>query len=446
MNELSLIDERVNGRNLAEVAEQNVLSFRDLFAPSFFRAYNYIQRGIGREYWFKGGRGSTKTSFVTTFAGLDMVYDAIRYKKGMIPRSMLSHCAIFRKVSSDIRDTIFAHQLASLDKLGFLPWFEVNHSNMAITFLPTGQQFKFHGLDDELKVKGMKAPFGYFKNTIFEELTQFKGMAEIRSVKQSVQRGAHGFRTFCTYNPPMTQANWVNIESQVPTDGRLVFHSDYRSVPRIWLGDEFILDAEDLKRRNPLLYRHEYLGEVTGTGGTVFPNVVIREITDEEISHFDNLRFGLDWGYTNAFAWVALNYQPKRKRILIYDEIYQKHLTPSLAARLVKKKDMHGEPIYADCEDAAAIAQFNNEFGITTYPVKKGPDSRRFGYRWLQGLFEIVIDPRRCPNVAREFQLMEFKQDKRTGEFMEDYPKEADHSIDAVRYAVEVDSMKLGLF
>jgi hypothetical protein len=41
---------------------------------------------------------------------------------------------------------------------------------------------------------------------------------------------------------------------------------------------------------------------------------------------------------------------------------------------------------------------------------------------------------------------MEYKQDRRTGEFMEDYPKEADHSIDAVRYAVEQDSMKLGLF
>ena len=64
----------------------------------------------------------------------------------------------------------------------------------------------------------------------------------------------------------------------------------------------------------------------------------------------------------------------------------------------------------------------------------------------VAGPFEIVIDPRRCPNVAREFQLMEYKQDRRTGEFMEDYPKEADHSIDAVRYAVEVDSMKLGLF
>ena len=29
---------------------------------------------------------------------------------------------------------------------------------------------------------------------------------------------------------------------------------------------------------------------------------------------------------------------------------------------------------------------------------------------------------------------------------MEDYPKESDHSIDAARYTVEQDSMKLGLF
>ena len=446
--QLALMNERVDGETLVDkVNRQTVtLGYRDLFARSFFRPFNYIVRGIGRDYWFKGGRGSTKTSFVTTFAGLDMVADAIKYKRGLIPRSALSHCAIFRKVSSDIRDSTFAHVQDSLSKIGVLPWFNVNHSNMTITFTPTGQHFKFHGCDDETKIKGFKAPFGYYKNTIFEELSQFSGMKEIRSVKQSVQRGGHGFRTFCTYNPPMTQASWVNIEANEPVDGRLVFSSDYRSVPPEWLGEEFLLDAEDMRRRNETLWRHEYLGEVTGTGGTVFPNLVIREITDEEISHFDNLRFGQDWGYTNAFAWVACNYQPKRKRLLIYDEIYKSHLTPSLAARLVQKKDMHGEPIYADCEDAAAIAQFNNEFGITTYPVKKGPDSRRFGYRWLQGLFEIVIDPRRAPNCAREFQQMEYKQDRKTGQFLEDYPKEADHSIDAVRYAVEQDSMKLGLF
>lgn len=446
MDELCKMDERVEGKTLQETIAQNTLGFQDLFAPSFYRAYNMIVQGQVRECWFRGGRGSTKTSFVTTFAGLDMIADAVKFKKGLIPKSQLSHCAIFRKVGADIRNSIFTHTQSSLEKIGVLPWFEINHSNMTLTFVPTKQQFKFHGLDDEMKVKGMKAPFGYFKNTIFEELSQFSGMAEIRSVKQSVQRGGHGFRTFCTYNPPRTQASWVNIEANEPVEGRRVFKSDYRTVPREWLGDEFFLDAEDLKRRNESLYNHEYLGEITGTGGTVFPNLVLRHVSDDEISHFDDLHYGQDWGYTNAFAWVASNYERKRKRVIIFDEIYQSHLTPSMAARLIKKKDLHGEPIYADCEDAAAIAQFNNEFGITTYPVKKGPDSRRHGYRWLQGLFEIVIDPVRCPNLAREFQLMEYKQDRRTGLFLEDYPKEADHGVDALRYAYESEYVKLGMF
>lgn len=441
--ELQLLDERVDGQT---IREKLTLSVQDLFAPSFWRLYNYLEKNIGREFWAKGGRGSTKSSFFSCYSALAMMRDAVLYRMGKIPRSELSHTIAYRKVGSDLRDSVFTQFLWTLEKVGALPWWEVNKSTMRMKFVPTGQQILFRGLDDAMKSKSIKAPFGYFKYTWFEELTQFANYAEIRSVKQSVQRGGHGFKTFCSYNPPMNIANWVNIEANEPADGRFVFHSDYRAVPVEWLGEDFIADAEDLKRRNELLYRHEYLGEVTGTGGTVFPNVVIRRITDEERASFDNLRFGQDWGYTNAFAWVATNYVPKKKRLYIYDEIYKPHLTPSMAAKLIKKKDLHGEPIYADCEDAAAIAQFNNEFGITTYPVKKGPDSRRFGYRWLQGLFEIVIDPVTAPNCAREFQLMEYKQDRKTGMFLEDYPKEADHTIDAVRYANEEEYMKRGLF
>lgn len=416
------------------------------FSPAFFRAFNLIESGAGREYWFKGGRGSSKSTFISEVIPLGMMRDATLYSQGLIGRKDLSHAVAYRKIGADLRDSVFSQFIWSLEKLGVLDWWDINKSTMRLTYRPTRQMIMMRGLDDEIKSKSIKAPFGFFKYLWFEELTQFAGYKEIRSVKQSVQRGGHGFKTFCSYNPPMSQASWVNIEANEPADGRYVFHSDYRSVPREWLGEDFIADALDLKRRNPKLYQHEYLGEVTGTGGTVFPNVVIREITDEEISRFDNHRFGQDWGYTNAFCWVAMNYVPKKKRLLIYDEIYKSHLTPSMAAKLVKQKDMHGEPIWADCEDASAIAQFNNEFGITTYPVKKGPDSRRYGYRWLQGLFEIVIDPRRAPNTAREFQQMEYKQDRKTGQFLEDYPKEADHSIDAVRYGVERDSLRLGLF
>ena len=53
MNELSLIDERVDGRNLVETVAEKTTGYRSLFAPSFFRAYNSIMRGVGRE---RGGK------------------------------------------------------------------------------------------------------------------------------------------------------------------------------------------------------------------------------------------------------------------------------------------------------------------------------------------------------------------------------------------------------
>lgn len=423
----------------------DVVPFQGLIAPSFFRAYNDIISKKGREYWFKGGRGSCKSTFVSVFIVAAIVENGSAYLHGKIKRSDLAHAVIFRKVGSDVRDSVFTQVLWAIEKMHLEPWFEVNRSAMRIKFYPTGQQILFRGLDDAMKSKSIKAPFGFFKYLWFEELTQFSGMEEIRSVKQSVLRGGHDFVTFASYNPAITMSNWVNIEANTPYDGRIVYHSDYRDVPHEWLGDEWHAEAEALKKNNPRLYAHEYLGAVTGTGGSVFPNLHVRRISDEEISHFDTFCFGLDWGFTNAFAFSASHINFRRKILYIYDEIYKTHMTPSQAAQEVKKRDLHGEYIYADPEDQASIEQFNNDFGIPTKGAIKGADSRRFLYRFLQSFFEIVIDPERCPNGAKEFQMCEFKKD-RNGDFIEEYPKERDHFIDSVRYGVERYARIRGLF
>lgn len=73
-------------------------------------------------------------------------------------------------------------------------------------------------------------------------------------------------------------------------------HSTYLDVPKRWLGEEFFIAAEKLKERNEMLYRHEYLGEVTGTGGAVFQNVQAVPITDAQILTFDRQLYGLDFG------------------------------------------------------------------------------------------------------------------------------------------------------
>ena len=70
--------------------------------------------------------------------------------------------------------------------------------------------------------------------------------------------------------------------------------------------------------------------------------------------------------------------------------------------------------------------------------ARKGPDSVEYGVKFLQDLEEIVIDPEQCPNTAREFTSYELDRDKE-GNFKAGFPDRNNHSIDAVRYALEDD-------
>jgi phage terminase large subunit len=91
--------------------------------------------------------------------------------------------------------------------------------------------------------------------------------------------------------------------------------------------------------------------------------------------------------------------------------------------------------ITADSAEQKSIADFK-AYGAYIKPAIKGPDSVRYGIKWLQGLNHIYIDKRRCPNTYKEFTHYEYCQD-REGNWISDYPDENNHSIDATRYALE---------
>ena len=91
--------------------------------------------------------------------------------------------------------------------------------------------------------------------------------------------------------------------------------------------------------------------------------------------------------------------------------------------------------ITADSAEEKSIQDYRS-YGSMCRGAIKGPDSRRYSFKWLQGLKAIVIDPARCPNAAKEFRKYEYERN-RDGEILNSYPDGDDHSIDAVRYATE---------
>lgn len=399
------------------------VNIADLIAPSFDEVFFDVEQHLHTFYLLAGGRGSAKSSFV----------GGIR-----IPVSVMedpnAHAVVIRKVGNTIKNSVLPQIVWGLEQLGVLDKFRVKLSPPEITYKKTGQKILFFGLDDPAKVKSIKLPFGYVGIVWFEELDQFSGVEEIRNVLQSLLRGGPSYQVFGTYNPPKSRNNWVNEEILVDDPDRLVHHSTYLTVPEDWLGPQFLVGAEKLKAKNERAYRHEYLGEVTGTGGAVFENVEDMAMSDELVRNFDRLYYGLDFGFAvDPLAYVAMYYDAKREGLYIFDEIYQQKLTNSQAAKAIKLR-INGGRILADAAEPKSIAEMS-DYGLRISGARKGPDSIDFGMRWLQNRAHIYIDKRRCPNTYKEFVTYEYDRNK-DGQFISAYPDANNHSIDAVRYGL----------
>ncbi len=395
-------------------------------APSFSDLHLDIKQRLHSNYWLKGGRGSTKSSFISIEIILGIMKD---------PEA---NAVVIRKVAATLRDSVYDQYLWAIDVLGVDDYWKDSVSPMTLTYIPTGQQIRFKGADKPRKIKSQKFRHGYIKFKHYEETDEFPNFSEIRSINQSLNRGGNNIITFYSYNPPASVNSWVNqtTEHEKLRDDTLVHSSDYLTVPREWLGKEFIADAAQLKIDNPKAYAHEYLGEVTGTGAEVFDNVVQRRITDEEIQLFDNIKRGLDFGFaSDPLAYIEVYFDLARHRLFVFNEIYQVGLKNRVAVSMIQKIDTSNKPIIGDSASPGTIAEYR-DMSLNVIGARKGPGSRDQGYKWLQDLREIVIDPIRCPNAAREFSSYELERDANNN-FKAGYPDGNDHAMDATRYALE---------
>lgn len=399
------------------------IKITDLIAPNFYELHNKIKENQCFVYWLNGGRNSLKSSFV-----------AIEIMLGM-EKDPLANAVAFRKVGKYLNDSVYNTFIWAIDKLGLTPYYIFLKSPLRIIRRITGQTISFYGLDEPQNLKSIKSKQGYFRFIWYEEANQFDGIREIQNVNFSVGREHDNPFFFYTYNPPPETDHWINEEIALKKDNRIVHHSTYLEVPKGWLKQNILIEAEELKKYNPLRYKNELLGEVTGKGLNVFNNLEIREISDLEISNIRIRGEGIDWGYSvDPFVWQATGYNSKYKDLYIFDEIYQVGLSNAEAIKLVKAKHNRRCIIKADDEEPKSIAEFSDA-GLEIERAKKPAGSRHYYLKWLQGCRKIIIDPVRCPNASREFRKYQYVED-RTGKVKAEYPDKDNHTIDATAYSI----------
>lgn len=396
-----------------------------LIAPSFYSVHHDIKQGRHTHYWLKGGRGSTKSSFISVEIILGMMQDG------------KANALVLRKVAVNLKDSVYEQLLWAIEALGVGNLWADKLSPLQLVYKPTGQKILFRGADEPRKIKSTKFRKGYCKYIWYEEADEFAGMQEVRTINQSLMRGGSSFFVFYSYNPPKSQSNWVNQEALQPKANRLVHTSDYRTVPAAWLGEAFLQEAEDLKSINEKAYRHEYLGEIVGSGGAVFDNVTVKEITEAQIAGFDRIYNGLDWGfYPDPWAFNRMHYDAARRTLYIFGELTRYKTGNIQTADALRKYGIKDtDLITADSAEPKSVSDYKS-YGLFCRGAIKGPGSVDYSMKWLQSLVCIVIDPVRCPDTCKEFTTYEYERNK-DGEVISGYPDKDNHHIDAVRYGTE---------
>lgn len=404
---------------------ETIITLDDLIPHNFDDVLIDVLEHRHTHYIFKGGRGSCKSSFVSIAIILLMTR----------PENRDKHCIIFRKTANTLRDSVYSQMQFAISALGLDADFKCTVSPMKITYVPTGQVILFRGVDDKMKLKSLKAPFGYFAFSWLEEADTFSGMEEIRNILQSSMRGGSAFWCFMSFNPPISINNFMNEEVMIERTDRLVHSSDYRTVPMEWLGEQFFDEAEHLKATNEKAYRHEYLGEAVGTGGAVFEFLEFRTITDEEIIRMDRIFNGTDWGFfPDPYAFVRSHYDKARETIYLIDELYENKWSNQRTAQWIIDKGYNDFTVTCDSAEPKSVVDYR-DMGIPARGAVKGAGSVEYGMKWLQRR-HIVVDMKRTPRTGKELKEYEYERDK-DGNFISGYPDANNHGIDALRYSYE---------
>lgn len=395
----------------------------EIVSPAFSESHRAVKRGDVNELVEKGGRGSAKSSFLS----VEVVLALLKHPQ--------CHAVVMRKVANTLRTSVYAQICWAIAELGLSDLFRCTVSPMECIYTPTGQKIMFFGMDDPGKLKSIKVAFGYIGIAWFEELDQFDSAEQIRNVEQSLFRGGEYSMCFKSFNPPAMARNWANQYALECKAGKMVHHSTYLTTPGNWLGPRFLDDAEHLKATNETAYRHEYLGEVVGSGTQVFENLRIEPITEEQIEQFDHITSGVDWGwYPDPFAFNRVHYDTARRTLYLFDELTRRRTSNRDTADLVLARIEPDELVIADSAEEKSCSDYRS-YGIRCRGAEKGPGSVNYSMKWLQSLSSIVIDPERCPDTVKEFTEYEYERDDKTGEVLGGYPDINNHHIDAVRYA-----------
>lgn len=393
----------------------------NLYLPDIVgRGYGTFWNYKGRYRVCKGSRASKKSK--TT--ALWYIVNMMGYRE--------ANTLVVRQTFATLKNSCFTELKWAIHRLGVDKHWKITESPLEMTYKPTGQKIYFRGLDDPLKVTSITVDVGVLCWLWIEEAYEVILESDFDTLDESI-RGITPSGLFkqitLTFNP-WNEHHWLKSRFfDTIDDDILALTTNYMC--NEWLDEHDRKLFDDMKKHRPGRYRVAGLGEWGIAEGMVFENWSVDDLSNM-IPTFANIYHGMDFGVDDPNAFITFDVEVGQKRIYIFDEYYQGHITLDTLANEVLKRIGNR---FVTCDNAGAQNIIDLcARGINAIPAVKGKGSIQFGIQWLQG-YDIIIH-KECVNTIREFSNYQWAKDK-FGNSLNIPVDKDNHTIDALRYGTE---------
>ena len=366
-----------------------------------------------------GGRGSGKSHF---------------FAERLIEECVADHttrAVCVREVQRSLNQSVKQLLVDKIARLGVQAYFEVLESEI-------------HVLDDGGNRSGLIL-FQGMQNHTADTIKSLEGcrIAWVEEAQSLSQRSLDLLTP--TIRAPGSEI-WFSWNPNKPTDPVDVFmrSPDSEGDPNIicvevnytdnpWFAEtELVADLERDRRRDPDKYAHVWKGEYSrNSEARVFRNWKVEAFETPTDAVF---RFGADWGFA-VDPTVLVRCWLEGRTLYVDQEAWavgcEIDRTPELFDRIDGSREW---TITADSSRPETVSYMRRQ-GFKVVSAVKGPGSLEDGIEFLKS-FDIVVHPR-CKHVADELALYAYKTDPQTTEVLPVLEDKDNHTIDALRYALE---------
>ena len=370
-------------------------SFNDAYIPLIANEARYLL--------LYGGAGSGKS----VFAAQKILMRCLREQ---------NHKFLFiRKVARTIRGSQFSLFKGLTDDAGLNEFFSIRESDMKITCKLNGNEIVTAGVDDREKLKSI---YG-ITSVWIEEATEIDAQ-DFRQIDLRLRGKTQNYKQIILSFNPVDANHWLNTTA---LKNSIKLRTTFRD--NKFIDEEYYEVLESLKEQNPDYYNIYALGE-WGVRRTLIYKPF--EIIAEYPGSFEEIIYGLDFGYNNKTALVKIGI--KDNQFYLSKLIYESMLTSKdLTEKIFEKGYRKGESVYCDSAEPGKIEKLKRA-GINSYPADK---SVKDGIDYVRTC--VIFSNERNSGINKEVLSYSYKQDN-DGNILEDPVKFNDHAMDAIRYAL----------